>query len=103
ATFGLNGRGTGVPALAAASKGEAAIRPVLQELINVGLFDDWEDYALLVAGEQAMLRESARVTCIPTNKTEKFDFYDLIPFRDGKIVDFRQSTDTALVMKLAAA
>ena len=103
ATFGLNGRGTGVPALAAASKGEAAIRPVLQELINVWRFDDWKEHALLVDGEQAMLHWSARVTCIPTNKTEKFDVYDLITFRDGKIVDFRQSTDTALVMKLAAA
>src|SRR4029453_8869604 len=96
ATFGLNGRGTGVPALGAASKGEAAIWPVLPEIINVLRVDNWKEPTPLVDGERAMLHWSARVTCTPTNKTEKFDVYDLITFRDGKIIDFRQSTDTAL-------
>jgi hypothetical protein len=27
---------------------------------------------------------------------------DMITFRDGKIVDFRQSTDTAMAMSLAS-
>lgn len=102
ATFGLNGRGTGVPALAAASKGEAAIRPIVQELINVWRFDDWTEHALLIDGERAMIHWSARATCIPTKRAEKLDVYDLITFRDGKIVEFRQSTDTAMIMKLAA-
>ena len=102
AVFGLNARGTGVPALISSSRGEAAIRPVLQELVNVWRFDDWQEHALLVDGERALIHWSAMVTCIPTNKTEKFHVYDLITFSDGKIIEYRQCTDTALVMQLAA-
>jgi ketosteroid isomerase-like protein len=102
AVFGLNGRGTGQPALAKVSRGKAAIRPVLQQLIETFRFDDWKEQALLVDGERALLHWTARVTCVPTNKSEIFDVFDLVTFRDGKIVDHRQSTDTALIMSIAA-
>ena len=39
---------------------------------------------------------------IPTKKSETFDAVDLVTFRNGRIVDFRQMTDTALVKSLAA-
>ncbi len=102
AVFSLNGRGTGQPVLSAPSVGKAAIRPVFKELIETWRFDDWTERSLLVDGEKALLHWTARVTCVPTNKSENFDVFDLVTFRDGKIVDFRQTTDTALVMSLAA-
>jgi len=38
----------------------------------------------------------------PTNKSDEIDTFDFITFRDGKIIDFHQCTDTALVLSLAA-
>lgn len=102
AVFALNGRGTGVPAMATASQGTGEIRPMLQELIQTWRFDDWKELALLVDGEKALLHWTARVTCIPTGKIEQFEVFDLVTFRDGKIVDHRQATDTAMVMSLAS-
>jgi ketosteroid isomerase-like protein len=99
--FRLHGRGTGVPALSKPAVGKAEIRPVMRELIDMWRFDNLTQVSLLIDGEKAMLHSHARVTCIPTKKSDDFDVFDLITFRDGKIVDFRQSTDTALVMKLA--
>jgi ketosteroid isomerase-like protein len=100
--FALNGRGTGVPALAAASTGKASIRQVMKELIDSWRFDQWKELSLLVDGEKACLHWRARITCVPTGKSEDFEVLDIITFRDGKIVDFHQATDTAMVMKLAA-
>jgi ketosteroid isomerase-like protein len=99
--FALNGRGTGVPALAAASKGKADIRKMMKELIDTWRFDEWKELSLLVDGEKACLHWRARITCVPTGKSEDFEVLDIITFRDGKIVDFHQATDTAMVMKLA--
>jgi ketosteroid isomerase-like protein len=99
--FALNGRGTGVPALAAASTGKASIRQVMKELIDSWRFDQWKELSLLVDGEKACLHWRARITCVPTGKSEDFEVLDIITFRDGKIVDFHQATDTAMVMKLA--
>jgi ketosteroid isomerase-like protein len=99
--FTFNGRGTGVEALSAPSRSKTAFRPVLQELINHWRFDDWEECCLLVDDEKALLHWTARVTYIPTNKSENIDTLDAITFRDGKIVNFFQCTDTALVASLA--
>ena len=101
AVFCLNGRGTGVPALCTPSKGRAAIRPLLKDLIDTWRFDDWKELALLVDGERALLHWTARVTCVPSGKSESFEVLDLVIFRDGKIIDHRQSTDTALMMSIA--
>jgi ketosteroid isomerase-like protein len=102
AAFSLNARGTGEKSLSERSTGKAAIRPVLRQLIENWRFDDWKQVALLIDGKKALLHWTARVTCVPTGKSENFDVFDLIKFHDGKIVDYHQSTDTALLMSLAA-
>ena len=102
AAFSLNGRGTGQKSLSERSTGKAAIRPVLRQLIENWRFDDWKQISLLIDGEKALLHWTARVTCVPTGKSENFDVFDLITFQDGEIVDYHQSTDTALMMSLAA-
>jgi ketosteroid isomerase-like protein len=100
--FGLNARGTGQESLSERARGKAAIRPVLQQLFETWRFDDWKQISLLIDGEKALLHWTARVTCVPTGKSENFDVFDLITFQDDKIVDYHQSTDTALMMSLAA-
>jgi len=102
AVFSLNARGTGEKSMSERSTGKAAIRPVLRQLIENWRFDDWKQISLLIDGEKALLHWTARVTCVPTGKFENFDVFDLIKFQDDKIVDYHQSTDTALLMSLAA-
>ena len=99
AVFRINGQ----QLMGAAVTGKAAIRPVLRELIKHWRFEDWKECSLLVDGEKALLHWTARVTYSPTNKSENVDTFDVVTFRDGKIVDYLQSTDTALVSSLAAA
>jgi ketosteroid isomerase-like protein len=100
ATFGVNARGTGVPALATTSKGKGTVKSVVKELIDAWRFDDWKEVSLLVDGDKAMIHWTARATFVPTGKSDKFDVVDVFTFRDGKIVDLRQNTDTALIMSL---
>jgi ketosteroid isomerase-like protein len=100
--FRFNGRGTGVEAFSGPCTGKAAFRPLLQEFIKNFWFEDWEECSLLVDGEKALLHWKARVTYTPTSKSEEIDTFDIVTFRDGKIVDFYQCTDTALVLSLAA-
>ena len=65
-------------------------------------FDDWTEVSLQVDGDKVVLHWTAHVTFIPTGKSNKFDVVDIFAFRNGKIVDLRQNTDTALVMTLVA-
>jgi ketosteroid isomerase-like protein len=102
AAFSVNARGTGETSLSGRTTGKAAIRPVLRQLIENWRFDDWKQTSLLIDGEKALLHWTARVSFVPTGKSENFDVFDLITFQDDKIVDYHQSTDTALMMSLAA-
>jgi ketosteroid isomerase-like protein len=100
--FEINGRGTGMPALASPVQGKAALRPVMQQLVENFRFSDWRMISLLVDGEQAMHHWRALVTFTPTGKAAEFDVFDSITFRNGKYATFRQSTDTALIMSMTA-
>ncbi|MBX9945340.1 MAG: nuclear transport factor 2 family protein [Reyranella sp.] len=100
--FEMNARGIGGPGLAAPIVGKPALREALRGFYATWDFKDWRTLDLLVDGEKALVRWRAHVTCTPTGKSEVFECYDLIGFRDGKIVDYRQTTDTAMMMKLAS-
>ena len=102
AVFMFNGRGIGHPGMAEPCHGRAAMTSTIKELIDMWRFDDWKERSLLIDGEKAALHWTARVTCVPTNKSDTLEVVDVVTFRDGKIVDFRQSTDTALVKSLAS-
>jgi len=98
--FRLNGRGSGLAALSEVQRGQASLRPTLDGLIKAFRFDDWQEVALLVDGERAALHWRARVTSTASGKSDVFDVVDVCRFQDGKIIDFLQSFDTALAIKL---
>jgi ketosteroid isomerase-like protein len=100
--FSLNGKGTGVPAMSQDCCGKAAVREAIGQLIDNWRFDDWKETSLLVDGNKMALHWTARITFVPNGKSASMDVVDMIIFRDGKIVEFRQSTDTAMVMSLAS-
>jgi ketosteroid isomerase-like protein len=99
--FGLNARGTGIPALANASVGKAEVTQAMRDLIDNWRFDSWQIVSLVVEGDKVSLHSKVSVTCVSTKKTNELDLVDHITFRDGKIAKFYQSTDTAQVMALA--
>ena len=102
AVFSLNGRGTGVAALSEDCCGRTAVRGSVGQLIDNWRFDDWKETAFLIDGDRVALQWAARVTFVPTSKSATMQAVDMITFRDGKIVEFRQSTDTAMLMSLAS-
>ena len=102
ATMLINAKGVGLEGLGTPIRGRAAIRSAVAKLIEDWRFADWQRVDLVVEGEKAMLHWRAHVTCVPTSKSEVFDCFDVITFRDGQMVDLRQSTDTALMMRLAS-
>ncbi|MFO1162558.1 MAG: nuclear transport factor 2 family protein [Reyranellaceae bacterium] len=101
--FGINGRGTGVPSLGVPVKGKPAAKAAIGDLIAAWKFADWTERSLMVDGERAMLHWTAHITFVPTGKSETFEVCDIVTFRDGKIIEFRQNTDTAQVMALTVA
>jgi len=102
AVFEVNARGTGVPVFCAPIVGKPAIREALHALFSTWDFRDWKAVDFMIDDERVLVRWSARVVCTPTGKSETFDSYDLIKFRAGKIVEYRQATDTAMLIKLSA-
>ena len=98
AAFSVNARGTGEASLSGRTTGKAAIRPVLRQLIETWRFDDWKQVSLLIDGEKALLHWTARVTCVPTGKSENFDVFDLITFQDDKIVDCSTAAEAARLL-----
>jgi ketosteroid isomerase-like protein len=102
AVFSLNGRGTGVPAMSQDCCGRTAVRDAVGQLIDSWRFEDWKEASLLVDGNKMAVHWTARATFVPTGKSETLDVVDIITFRDDKIVEFRQSTDTAMLMSLTS-
>ncbi len=103
AVFEFNGRGTALQAFASPCHGTEALRAAMKALIDTFRIDDWTEISLLVDGEIASLHWKAHITNTVTGKADTFDVFDFVTFHDGKISNFRQSTDTALVMTLFAS
>ena len=101
AVFSINGRGTGVATMSEPCCGKPAVTPVIKDLIDNFQFDDWKQLDLLIDGDKALLRWTAKVTCRPTGKTADFEVFDIITFRGDKIADYRQCTDTAALVSIA--
>jgi len=97
-TFEMNARSLGAGDRLV---GKAAVRAAVAELIKTWKFDDWKEVSLLVEGDTAALHWRAHVTNTTTGKHAVMDCFDFITFRGGKIAEFRQSADTAMMMQLA--
>jgi ketosteroid isomerase-like protein len=98
--FEINGQGTGLPSLATETRGKPAVQRIIKELIDNFSFSDWQEVSFVVEGEKAALHWRANVTFTQNGRSEKFDVFDFLTFRNGKVVDFRQGTDTAKIRSM---
>ena len=103
AVFDFNGEGVGLPNMGTAVRGKPAIRLLMTEFIDAFRMSDWEEVSLVVEGDKAALHWRGTVSFTQNGRSEKFDVFDLLTFRDGKIVYFRQSTDTAKIREMLGA
>jgi ketosteroid isomerase-like protein len=100
AQFGIYAPGIGGPGLGAPLQGKPAIKQAVQGLVAAWRFDNWESLDMVIDGEKAVVRWSADVTNTQSGKQARLQCVDLIRFTNGKIVDYHQSTDTAMMMKM---
>ena len=100
--FKMNARGLPVEGAGDFVVGKAAVRAAVAALIKDWKFDKWEERSLLVDGDKVALHWHADVTNNRTGKRARMHTFDLVTFRDGKITNFRQSVDTAMMMRLMA-
>ena len=101
--FTFNGKGTGLPIMAQAVQGKAAVRDLMEQLIASFRFTDWQEVLFVAEADRGALHWRATVTFTTSGRSESFDVFDFYRFRDGKIVDFRQSTDTARIPQMMEA
>jgi ketosteroid isomerase-like protein len=94
------GQGTGLPSMANEVRTKPAVQRIIKELMENFRFTDWREISFVVEGEKAALHWRATVAFAQNGRSEKFDVFDFFTFRDGKIVDFRQGSDTAKIRSM---
>jgi ketosteroid isomerase-like protein len=100
--FEFNGKGADFPGLSGPVSGKSEVAKAMEGLFDAFRFHNWRERSLIVEGDRAALHWHAQVTFTPTGHSDDFDVMDLFTFRDGKVVELRQSTDTAQVKTLVA-
>jgi ketosteroid isomerase-like protein len=86
--------------MAAASLGKPAVRRLMTDFIDAYRMSDWQEVSFIVEGDRAALHWRATVTFTENGRSHRFDVFDFLTFKDGKIVDFKQSTDTASIRSM---
>ena len=103
AAFEFYGEGTGLPNMASEVRGKAAMAHMMKEFIDNFRLSDWQEVSLVVEGDKAALHWRANITFPQNGRTETFDVFDFLTFRDGKIVELRQGSDTAKIRAMLTA
>jgi ketosteroid isomerase-like protein len=103
AVFEFYGQGTGLPSMAGEARGKAAVERIIKELIDNFRYSGWQEVSFVAEGDKAALHWRANVTFTPNGRTETFDVFDFLTFRDGKIIELRQGSDTAKIRAMLTA
>lgn len=102
ASFSVSGSPAVSPVPTAAS-GRAAIREVLRRLLEGFEFSQLKLVSLLVDGDRAAAHWHVRVKALGSGYDAETDIVDLIRVQDGRITEFRQFADTALINRMIGA
>jgi ketosteroid isomerase-like protein len=82
------------------SQGHPELRTALAGLIASFEFIQRDIISSVVDGERAAIHSRVKLRCIPRDKTVTTDILDLWKFEDGKVVEFVEFVDTALINDL---
>jgi len=100
ASLRVNAAGVGTDAMVERLSGRSALRAGVQNFIENFRFDDYEEISFIVEGDKGAFHWRANVVCIPTGRAAVLDTVDTMTFRDGRIADLLQNTDTATLKSL---
>jgi ketosteroid isomerase-like protein len=103
AVFEFYGEGTGLPGMTGEVRGKAAVERIIKELIYNFRYGGWQEVSFVVEGNKAALHWRAAVTFARNGRTETFDVFDFLTFRDEKIIELRQGSDTAKIRAMLTA
>ena len=81
-------------------KGHAALRQALAPLIAGFEFVQRDVVNLVIEGDRCVCHSRVKLRFIPKDRTVTTDLIDLFKFDDGKIVEFTEFADTALINDL---
>lgn len=100
ASLHVNAAGVGATAMDHRLTGGPALRVAVQNFIENFRFDDYEEISFIAEGDKGALHWRAQIVCIPTGRSAVLDAVDMMRFRDGKIAELLQNTDTATLKSL---
>lgn len=96
----VNAAGVGATAMEQRLSGRPALRAAVENFVENFRFDDFTELALIVEGDRGACHWRANVVCKPTGRSAVLDAVDMMTFRDGRISDLLQNTDTATLKSL---
>lgn len=79
----------------------SAMRDLLTVLIDTWRWKDIEYLAFVIDGDSAVIRYRLTVEFVPLGETVTTEITDHAVLRDGKIAEFSEFVDTAMVASLA--
>jgi ketosteroid isomerase-like protein len=81
-------------------EGAAPFRAAMQQMITVFAMEDYDIRTILIDGDRAAVQWHATFRSTVTNDRLETDLFDLVTFKDGRIVSFMQFCDTAAAARL---
>jgi ketosteroid isomerase-like protein len=82
------------------ARGHQDIRSTMTGLIAAFDFIDRDIISMVIDGERAAVHSRVKIRYVPRNETITTDLLDTFHFKDGKIVEFVEFADTALIKDL---
>jgi ketosteroid isomerase-like protein len=87
-------------AVVGAARGNQEIRTTMTGLIAAFDFIERDIICMMIDGERAAVHSRVKIRYVPGDRTFTTDLLDTFHFKDGKIVEFVEFADTALVKDL---
>jgi hypothetical protein len=65
-------------------RGKAAVQLIMKDFIDSFRYSGWQEISFVVEGNKAALHWRTNVTFTRNRRTQTFDVFDFLTFRDGK-------------------
>jgi ketosteroid isomerase-like protein len=89
-----------ITAAVGTAQGHGELRPTLAGLVAAFDFLERDIVSIVIENEQAAVHSRVKLRFVPKDRTVTTDLLDLWKFENGKIVEFTEFVDTALVNDL---
>lgn len=81
-------------------EGTEPFRAAMQQMVTIFVMEDYDLHTILIDGDRAAVQWHARFRSTVTGDRLETELFNLVTFKDGRIVSFMQFCDTAAAAKL---